>query len=690
MSTIKIKRKLKSPIECSVCDKTFMATGGLAYHEATYHKILVGRWARKNYNLWRSRCDKCGLHFRYGTLIPFHNCNDVLKPKANEQSTGTIIERQNFQCSICEKNFDDKPKLNLHIRDLHNGEKSYDCDKCDKSFKTKRKLEDHYARSHIGMPRYQCITCGKKYFQFGAYRYHIKISHLEEYHGGIRALPTNELYSMDGCVVINGPNVLRCEICNKSCASKKMFDRHMKVAHKKRKWMIACNKCDKMYDRKASLEDHYASDHLDVIRYACEFCGESFTWRNAYFEHLKKQHAKEYRDLVRRNKTHLISYNKLNLGNELDEILTNDSLRQRSCVMCIRIFICRNELYKHINSQHLSKTFDCNRCDKTFYVKSQQELHFAEIHADKPWFRCEICVKNFDSKEQYCFHHQENHPEEYAKLIQQKSCDQLYEVDGCLIVERVPLEDQLLKTRDSYEERNCVAIKLEPPAEEPMDSDDEVRSSSIKAEIDLTEVAVENEQELLYTCNYCGKKFGREKDIPSVRQLSLILHKINLHGIFESAFCSKVKNDDDGSKEEFKYYCDVCGYWFRFKRVYTHHECGMAKEQNTNSKNANHQCNLCKKIFKYKTNLANHLRDEHQQIRNKCDTCENVFLTRRLLEEHKFAVHYKKPMYRCTLCEKTFATSSDCSYHRKRFHAAELKRAENPLPKYAFIEQLNK
>ncbi|XP_055590798.1 zinc finger protein 808-like [Uranotaenia lowii] len=709
MSKIKIKPKLESSSEkrCSVCDKTFIATGGLAYHEATYHKILIGRWARKNFTAWRSRCAKCGLHFRYRDLIPFHNCDDVLNPKENGENstihdkvlengndisaTETTSGGQKFQCSICGKNFDDKPNLNVHIRDLHNGEKINDCDKCNKRFQTKRKLEDHYARRHIGMPRYQCESCGKKYFHFGAYRYHIKVSHLEEYHGGLRALPINELYSMDGCVVIDGPNTLRCQICKKTCTSKKMFDRHMKIAHRKKQWMLACNKCDKIYEKKVSLDDHYACDHLDVIRYACEFCGESFTWRHAYFEHLKKQHSNKYRDLVRRNKTHVISYNKLNIGNDLDEILTNDTLRERSCVMCIRIFNSKTELFEHIQSQHLSKTFDCNRCDKMFYVESQLELHFAETHADKPWFRCEICVKNFDSKERYCSHHQTDHPEEYARLMQQKSCDQLYEIDGYLIVERVSLEDQLLKTRDSYEEQNCVAIKLEPPAEEPMDNDDEVRCSSIKSEIELTQVTVENEQELMYTCNLCGKTFGSETDVLSVRQHSLILHKINLHGIFDDSFCIKMKNIDDESKKEFKYHCEICDYRFRVKRVFVNHECGMAKEQNTNVKNAKHQCNLCKKIFKYKTNLSNHLRDEHTQTPFNCYICEKTFFSRRLLEEHKFAVHYKKPMYRCTLCKLTFSNISKCFEHRRKFHAEELERAEElaEIDGYLFVERVS-
>ncbi|XP_055589668.1 zinc finger protein 808-like [Uranotaenia lowii] len=698
MSKTKSKIKLKSSSQnrCTICNRTFRQISTLARHEVIFHKILIGRWARENYTAWPNRCTKCGLHFRYNILLPLHNCDDVLNPKANnDQSTETINGRQKFQCSICEKNFDDKPNLDAHIWDMHNGEKSYDCDKCGKSCNAKRKLEDHYARYHIGKPRYQCITCGKKFFFFPAYRNHIKISHLEEYDQtlvarGVRDLPINELYSMDGCVVIDdGPNPLRCEICNKTCTSKKMYDRHKKIAHKKRKWMLACNKCDKVYEKKIFLEDHYACDHLNVIRYACEYCGESFTWRYAYFLHLKKNHSKEYKDSVRGNKTHVISYNKLNLGNDLDEILTNDTLRERSCVMCIRTFISKPQYLEHMQSQHLPKTFDCNRCDKMFNVKLDLELHFAEIHADKPWFRCEICVKNFDSIKEYCLHHKTKHPKEYAEILRQKSCDQLYEMDGFLIVERVPLENHLLKPRDSYEEQNCVTIKSEPPAEEPMGNDDEVSCPSIKSEIEQTDVTVATQQELMSICNYCGKKYRSETDLWNSNH-SIVLHQINVHGIFDSSMCRKLKNADDESLSEFQYHCDICEYRFRDKKIYQYHECGMAKEQNTDSKNVKYRCNVCKKIFKYKINLRHHLKIDHQQTGNKCDICEKTVNTKRDLLEHKFNVHFKKPLYRCSLCGETFSGSGASFDHRKKYHSEELERAAKPLPSYAFIERLNK
>ncbi|XP_055594661.1 zinc finger protein 845-like [Uranotaenia lowii] len=484
---------------------------------------------------------------------------------------------------------------------MHLGKK-YACVKCDKSYMAKRKLEDHYASKHTGRPRYQCQTCGKKFFYINGYRNHNKHLHPIEYaqtlaSKGVSSFPINELYSMVGCVVFNGENGndskdLCCEICHRTFASKLRFDQHMKIVHKKNViGTLVCTKCDNIHDTKNELEDHYVSDHLGVIRYACEFCGNGFSWREAYFRHRKEQHPTEFEVLVKQYSTDTITYNKLNVEDDLNAILTNDTVCERSCVMCVQIFPTENELHLHMQSLHSTpEKFACKQCFKKFTIGSHLELHLAEMHVGKPWVRCELCGDIFDSKSKYCFHHKRKHPKEYAKLIQEKSCNQLYEIDGYTIVERVSLENELSVLRDSNDEQDAVIIKIEPSAGEPVD-----------------------------------------------------------HSV---------------------------------------HEDGIAEVQNTDSESTTHRCKLCRKTFRNNRNLSKHLKDEHQKRKHQCDTCEKSFSTPRHLEEHKFYAHYKKPLYRCTLCGKTFFTNPPSFFHRRKYHYEELERAEKPLPSYAFIERL--
>ncbi|XP_055586083.1 zinc finger protein 39-like [Uranotaenia lowii] len=448
---------------------------------------------------------------------------------------------------------------------------------------------------------------------------------------------------------------LQCAICKRTYSDRQSYQGHIRCAHKKKKTrtFLACNKCNNKYDKRSALEDHYARDHLGVIRYACEFCGEGFTWRITYFRHRKEKHPKEYEELARQNDPRTtISFNKLNLGNDLNEILTDENLRERSCVMCIKMFPTTNELELHMQSLHSTmESFDCKRCDKTFYAKSDFELHLAEKHVGKPWFLCKICEKHLGSKKEYCVHHKQKHPEEYVKLLQHKSCDQLYEIDGYVIVELVSLDDELSNS-----------------------SDDEVRCSS-------TSFAEKNRRRK-YVCQICQKEATYEPN--------LALHQMNAHKIFDSSWCSRTKTTGNSSVPEFSYDCGVCGYWFRYKTHRSYHKCDITKVQNTEN-GTPHRCKICKSAFKYKTNLFDHFKAEHQPTHiHKCDNCEKIFFSRRHLEEHKFSAHYNKPLYRCTLCGKTSANNSTSFAHRKKFHTEELERLERPLPAYAFIEKLNK
>ncbi|XP_055609059.1 zinc finger protein 888-like [Uranotaenia lowii] len=470
---------------------------------------------------------------------------------------------------------------------------------------------------------------------------------------------------------------LRCAICKRTFSQSKRFDWQMKFAHNNKQIRrLACNKCNNKYDRKIELDDHYARNHLGVLRYACEYCGEEFAERRTYFQHRKEQHPEEYEKLARTKYAYrIISFNKFDLGNHLNEILTSENLRKRSCVMCIKIFPTKNQLQLHMESLHLTpEMFDCKLCDRTFYVKADWELHLAEMHAGKPWFWCEICGKNFDSKREYCLHHKRRHPEEYVKLMLQKSCDQLYEIDGYVIVERVSLQDELSNIRDSNEAQNVVIID-----EESMDIDDEILcSSNALAEKQRLYVAKTKK----YVCQICQKQ--------TIHKTLFVLHQMNAHKIFDSSWCSKIKNSDNPSVPEFKFHCSVCGYWFRYKHHHLYHECDISKVQNTGN-DTPQKCKCCSKAFKHKKNLHEHLRNVHQQTsEHKCKICNKNFKSGRNLEDHMFSAHYNKPLYRCTLCGKTSANNSSSFIHRKKFHSEELERAEKPLRAYAFIEKLNK
>ena len=60
------------------------------------------------------------------------------------------MEKKPFPCTVCDKNFTQRPHLNTHIKDIHESNKLNKCDKCEASFATKVSLKTQIQTVHEG------------------------------------------------------------------------------------------------------------------------------------------------------------------------------------------------------------------------------------------------------------------------------------------------------------------------------------------------------------------------------------------------------------------------------------------------------------------------------------------------------------------------------------------------------------
>tara|TARA_B100001758_G_scaffold247755_1_gene266975 strand:+ start:6776 stop:7258 length:483 start_codon:yes stop_codon:yes gene_type:complete len=101
----------------------------------------------------------------------------------------------------------------------------------------------------------------------------------------------------------------------------------------------------------------------------------------------KEQPIKELDDI----KT--ISHSKLN---KKKDFINNNN--KNICYICFKKPYClRKHIRTHGINKNKSKTFDCNICNRKFYVKNSLKRHKLFVHniGDIKWYKCELCPKKF-------------------------------------------------------------------------------------------------------------------------------------------------------------------------------------------------------------------------------------------------------------------------------------------------------
>ena len=128
---------------------------------------------------------------------------------------------------------------------VHKKVKNHSCDVCGLSFQTNQNLKTHVKSVHENISDFKCHHCGKSFVTKANLGIHIEKIHLNS---APPKLPKS--------------NDKTCEQCGKEFIgpkSKRDFDRHMK-SHEKPK-IIACDICKQTFPWKSYLEKHMRSAH---------------------------------------------------------------------------------------------------------------------------------------------------------------------------------------------------------------------------------------------------------------------------------------------------------------------------------------------------------------------------------------------------------------------------------------------
>ncbi|XP_061385112.1 gastrula zinc finger protein XlCGF26.1-like isoform X7 [Danaus plexippus] len=167
---------------CTTCGAGFVNSFRLKRHETTHLKKKSG-----------FACRHCGLVFAAESKkkahvnaehkgIEGHSVCQICKARFKNyyQKTRHMMQVHNVEgikCEKCDKRFNLKSNLMLHMRSVHLKERPYECSVCSMGFFIKRHMLGHYMATHTNERKFKCDVCGKAYATQNSLRKHMKKNH---------------------------------------------------------------------------------------------------------------------------------------------------------------------------------------------------------------------------------------------------------------------------------------------------------------------------------------------------------------------------------------------------------------------------------------------------------------------------------------------------------------------------------
>lgn len=207
---------------CTTCGAGFVNSFRLKRHETTHLKKKTG-----------FACRHCGLVFAAESKkkahvnaehkgIEGHSVCQICKARFKNyyQKTRHMMQVHNVEgikCEKCDKRFNLKSNLMLHMRSVHLKERPYECSVCSMGFFIKRHMLGHYMATHTNERKFKCDVCGKAYATQNSLRKHMKKNH------GISKSTMSEQNIVKWSVLCICRIVFFCDSCNKKGLIKNRF-----------------------------------------------------------------------------------------------------------------------------------------------------------------------------------------------------------------------------------------------------------------------------------------------------------------------------------------------------------------------------------------------------------------------------------------------------------------------------------
>ncbi|XP_028176549.1 zinc finger protein 629-like isoform X2 [Ostrinia furnacalis] len=195
------------------------------------------------------------------------------------------------------------------------------------------------------------------------------------------------------------PGSVSCAQCSVTCPDKKVLAKHIEHTHNRKEF--ECPRCSKKFVRHAHVLRHLSQSGCNgspAASYPCEICNSTFSRKDNLIVHLRYQHI-----LNNGYACKLCEYGSKNFSKLVKHwIYTHNDPLKFECDICGKFTSSRTSMAKHLEI-HGEKKYICTTCGYSTFTAEVLKRHSLTHVADKP-HKCEICGQSYIQRQQLMRH----------------------------------------------------------------------------------------------------------------------------------------------------------------------------------------------------------------------------------------------------------------------------------------------